>query len=93
MHLAASHGLNDVPVNDLSFLHFYGQARQTLPAGDRRSNRAFARRRIVVEHGIGKLRRYQAVTAVDRHHRRGAGARVRAIAGLVNLAIDLRRPA
>ena len=27
LHLAASHGLNDVPANDLSFLHFYGQAR------------------------------------------------------------------
>jgi len=63
------------------------------PPEDRRFNRALSRRRIVVEHGIGKLRRYQAVTAVDRHHRRGAGARVRAIAGLVNLAIDLRRPA
>jgi len=63
------------------------------PPADRRFNRALSRRRIVVEHSIGKLRRYQAVTAVDRHHRRGAGARVRAIAGLVNLAIDLRRPA
>jgi len=63
------------------------------PPEDRRYNRVLSRRRIVVEHGIGKLRRYQAVTAVDRHHRRGAGARVRAIAGLVNLAIDLRRPA
>jgi DDE superfamily endonuclease/Helix-turn-helix of DDE superfamily endonuclease len=66
---------------------------QQRPPEDRRFNRAFSRRRIVVEHGIGKLRRYQAVTAVDRHRRRGAGARVRAIAGLVNLAIDLRRPA
>ena len=66
---------------------------QERPPEDRRFNRAFSRRRIVVEHGIGKLRRYQAVTGVDRHHRRGAGARVRAIAGLVNLAIDLRRPA
>jgi DDE superfamily endonuclease/Helix-turn-helix of DDE superfamily endonuclease len=63
------------------------------PPEDRRFNRALSRRRIVVEHGIGKLRRYQAVTAVDRHHRRGAGARVRAIAGLVNLVIGLRQPA
>jgi DDE superfamily endonuclease/Helix-turn-helix of DDE superfamily endonuclease len=63
------------------------------PRQDRQFNGALSQRRIVVEHGIGKLRRYQAVTAVDRHHRRGAGARVRAIVGLVNLVIDLRRTA
>jgi hypothetical protein len=54
------------------------------PAQDRRSNRAFARRRIGVEHAIGRLRRYQALTAVNRHDRRGHTARVRAVAGLVN---------
>lgn len=54
------------------------------PPADRRYNRAFSRRRIVVEHAIGRLRRYQALTQVDRHHRRGHAARVRAAAGLVN---------
>lgn len=54
------------------------------PPEDRRYNRAFARRRIKVEHAIGRLRRYQALSQVDRHRRRGHTARVRAVAGLVN---------
>ena len=57
---------------------------QERPAEDRRYNRAFARRRIVVEHAIGRLRRYQALSAVNRHGRKGHAARVRAVAGLVN---------
>jgi hypothetical protein len=47
-------------------------------------NRAFARRRIVVEHTIGRMRRYQALTQLDRNHRRNHTARVRAVGGLVN---------
>src|SRR5947207_9071634 len=61
---------------------------QERPAADRRYNRAFARRRIGVEHAIGRLRRYQALTAVNRHGRRGHAARVRAAAGLVNHMLD-----
>lgn len=57
---------------------------QERPPEDRRYNRAFARRRIKVEHAIGRLRRYQALTAVNRHGRQGHEARVRAVAGLVN---------
>jgi hypothetical protein len=57
---------------------------------DRRFNRAFARRRIVVEQTIGRLRRYQALSQVDRHWRRGHTARVRAVAGLVNRMLDHR---
>jgi hypothetical protein len=57
---------------------------QERPAEDRRYNRAFARRRIGVEHAMGRWRRYQALTAVNRHGRRGHAARVRAVAGLVN---------
>ena len=60
------------------------------PAEDRRYNRAFARRRITVEHAIGRLRRYQALTAVNRHGRQGHAARVRAVAGLVNRMLDRR---
>ena len=60
------------------------------PPADRRYNRAFSRRRIGVEHAIGRLRRFQAVTQVDRHHRRGHTARVRAAAGLVNRLLDQR---
>src|SRR5262245_37216736 len=44
---------------------------QDRPPEDRRYHRAFARRRIVVEHAIGRLRRYQALTAVNRHGRKG----------------------
>jgi hypothetical protein len=57
---------------------------QDRPPEDRRYNRAFARRRIRVEHAIGRLRRYQALSQVDRHRRKAHTARVRAVAGLVN---------
>jgi hypothetical protein len=60
------------------------------PPEDRRYNRAFSRRRVVVEHTIGKMRRYQAITQQDRQHRRDHARRVRAIAGLVNRMIDTR---
>jgi hypothetical protein len=58
------------------------------PPADRRYNRAFARRRVKVEHAIGRLRRYQALSAVNRHGRKGHAARVRAVAGLVNHMLD-----
>ena len=45
---------------------------------------AFSRRRIVVEHTIGRMRRYQSITQLDRNHRQGHTARTRAVAGLVN---------
>jgi hypothetical protein len=57
---------------------------------DRRYNRAFARRRVVVEHTIGRLRSYQALSQRDRHHRRAHTARVRAVAGLVNRLLERR---
>ena len=57
------------------------------PPADRRYNRAFSRRRVVVEHSIGRMRRYQAITQVNRHGRKGHAVRVRAIAGLVNRMI------
>jgi len=62
------------------------------PEADRRYNRAFARRRIKVEHGIGRLRRYQSLSQVDRHRRKMHTARVRAVAGLVNRMLDHRNP-
>ena len=60
------------------------------PPEDRTYNRAFSRRRIVVEHGIGRLRRFRAVAHVNRHWRHGHAGRVRAIAGLVNRMLDHR---
>ena len=58
------------------------------PPEDRKYNRAFSRRRIIVEHGIGRLRRFAAVSHVNRHRRKGHAVRVRAIAGLVNRLLD-----
>ena len=58
------------------------------PPEDRRYHRAFARRRIKVEHAIGRLRRFQALSQVDRHRRKHHTARVRAVAGLVNRMLD-----
>jgi DDE superfamily endonuclease len=54
------------------------------PPEDIAFNRAFSRRRIIVEHSIGRMRRYQALSQTDRHHRQNHSARVRAVAGLVN---------
>ncbi len=54
------------------------------PAEDVCYNRAFSKRRIVVEHTIGRMRRFQSITQLDRNHREQHTARVRAVAGLVN---------
>lgn len=55
-------------------------------------NRAFARRRICVEHTIGRIRHYQSLNQTDRHHRQNHTARTRAVAGLVNRQIRNRLP-
>lgn len=60
------------------------------PPEDVLSNTAFAAERIAVEHTIGRLRRYQALAQLDRHHRQAHAARVRAVAGLVNRQLDHR---
>jgi hypothetical protein len=62
------------------------------PPEDVAYNQAFARSRIIVEHTIGRLRRYQALTALDRHHREGHTERVQAVAGLVNRQMRARMP-
>ena len=54
------------------------------PPEDVAYNRAFARRRVKVEHAIRRLRVYECVTAPDRHRRRHHTARVAAVAGLAN---------
>ncbi len=67
-----------------------GAAPRRKPRGKERSaedvcyNRAFSKRRIVVEHTIGRMRRYQSISQLDRNHRQQHTARVRAVAGLVN---------
>jgi len=57
---------------------------QPRPAADVLYNTAFSRKRIIVEHTIGRLRRYATLSQTDRHHRCLHTARVRAVAGLVN---------
>jgi hypothetical protein len=54
------------------------------PPEDIAFNTAFARRRVTVEHAIGRLRSFEALAQRDRHHRTLHTARVRAVAGLVN---------
>ena len=60
------------------------------PPEDVAYNRAFARRRIVAEHTIGRLRRYGALSQADREHRRHHTERVRAVSGLVNRQLRYR---
>lgn len=62
------------------------------PPEDSAFNRAFAKRRITVEHGIARLRRYQSLSQMDRHHRQNHTPRVRAVAGLANRQIRSRLP-
>ena len=62
------------------------------PQADIDYNTAFSRRRIVVEHTIGRMRRYQALFQTDRHHRQLHTSRVCAVAGLVNRQLAARLP-
>jgi hypothetical protein len=88
--------LGDLGYVGIGELHASGACPRRKPRGkerppeDRKYNRAFSRRRIVVEHAIGRLRRFRAVAHVNRHRRQGHAMRVRAIAGLVNRMLDHR---
>lgn len=94
-------GLGDLAYVGIADLHpqGLGATPRRKPRGqprslaDRRYNKAFSRRRIVVEHGIGRLRRFQALTHTDRHFRTGHTARVRAVAGLVNRMLNHKKAA
>jgi DDE superfamily endonuclease/Helix-turn-helix of DDE superfamily endonuclease len=89
-------GIGDLGYTGIGELHPGGACPRRKPRGkprppeDVRYNRAFSRRRIVVEHGLARLRRFRAVTDVNRHGRAGHAARVRASAGLVNRMLDHR---
>jgi hypothetical protein len=63
------------------------------PPEDAAFNTAFSRRRMIVEHTIGRMRRYQSITQTDRNHRQHHTPRVAAIAGLVNRQLAHRMPA
>jgi hypothetical protein len=89
-------GIGDLGYTGIRDLHAGGACPRRKPRGkprprrDVRYNRAFSRRRIVVEHALARLRRFHAVTDVNRHGRKGHAARVRASAGLVNRMLDHR---
>ena len=89
-------GLGDLGYTGIRDLHASGACPRRKPRGkprppeDVRYNRAFSRRRIVVEHALARLRRFRAVTDLNRHRRKGHAARVRACAGLVNRMLDHR---
>ena len=57
------------------------------PPEDIAFNREFARRRVVAEHSIGRMRRYQALTQMDRNHCKNHASRTCAVAGLANRQI------
>ena len=89
-------GIGDLGYTGIRDLHPSGACPRRKPRGEPRPvedvkyNRAFSRRRIVVEHALARLRRFRAVTDVNRHRRKGHAMRVRAIAGLVNRMLDHR---
>ena len=89
-------GIGDLGYVGIRDIHSAGACPRRKPRGkerppaDRKYNRAFSRRRIVVEHAIGRLRRFRAVAHVNRHRRQDHAMRVRAIAGLVNRMLDHR---
>jgi hypothetical protein len=62
------------------------------PPEDIAYNKAFAKRRILVENSLCRMRTYQAITQTDRNHRKMHTERVQAIAGLVNRKMQHRLP-
>lgn len=92
-------GMGDLAYVGIAHLHPAGLAAaprrkprgKPRPPEDIAYNTAFARRRIVVEHSIGRVRRFQSLSQTDRNHRRGHTARVCAVSGLVNRQRDRQR--
>lgn len=93
-------GIGDLAYVGIAELHPQGQGAtprrkprgKDRPPEDIAFNRAFAKRRIKVEHTINRLRRYQCLSQTDRHHRQKHVLRVRAVVGLVNRQIRSRLP-
>lgn len=93
-------GIGDLAYIGIAELHPFGLGAtprrkprgKDRPPEDGMFNRTFARRRICVEHTIGRMRRYQCLSQTDRHHRQHHTVRTRAVAGLVNRQIRSRLP-
>jgi hypothetical protein len=64
--------------------------RKPRPDADVLYNTAFARLRVVVEHSLSRVRRYEALTQTDRNHRHHHTARTIAVGLLVNHQIRSR---
>ena len=63
---------------------------QERPQEDKEYNRFFSQKRIIVENTINRLRHYQSLKQTDRNHRQAHTQRVRYVAGLVNLQLEMR---
>jgi hypothetical protein len=85
-------GLAQLHPEGLGFTPKRKPREQARPSEDVAFNRAFARRRMPVEHTIGRLRHYQALSQRDRNHRRCHTQRTHAVAGLVNRQLRARLP-
>ncbi len=91
--------MGDAGYQGLANRHANGHSPRKKPTGKPRPpedvayHHVFSKRRIVVENSIGRMRRYQAITQPDRHHRQLHTSRVRAIAGLANRQMAHRLPA
>lgn len=63
--------------------------RQRLSQADKQSNRALARLRVKVEHGIRRLKRFRIISERYRNRRRHFTRRVHLLAGIINFDLAL----
>lgn len=63
--------------------------RKPLPKAEKQANRAKARLRVKVEHGIRRLKRFRILSERYRNCRRRFGLRVHLLAGIVNFELSL----
>lgn len=63
--------------------------RQRLTKTDKQSNRALARLRVKVEHGIRRLKRFRILSERYRNRRRHFTRRVHLLAGIINFELAL----
>lgn len=68
----------------LTFLPHRKPRGKERPPEDKLYNTAFSSFRVIVENTIGRMRRFQSLSQMDRNHRHRHAARVAAVAGLVN---------
>jgi hypothetical protein len=80
---------NDYPNLRLTHL-FKAHHNHPLEEDQKANNRLVSRYRIVVEHSLAQMNRFQVLSQVYRHSRKGHGRLVRIVAGLVNRSIDMQ---